>query len=179
MNFTQLLPMLTYQLAFSLPPTKFHIRVPWQPCRAIHHSHQSLCHQFNRLIIDPILAIMEPILPWQLLLMLSMSVMEKDSITDSLRSFRIPSLPLKFFITSRVQGTHLEEIWAFCGCNQWCICWLFKTSKLMLIFTCSSDRVFLPYIRKWWIMGAVTQLWSSDRASTNLSRSLWVHSSST
>jgi hypothetical protein len=60
-NFTHFLPTLAYQLAFSLPPTKHHIQNAMRNDPLI--LNRSLHHQFNKLIIDPVLALTEPILP--------------------------------------------------------------------------------------------------------------------
>jgi hypothetical protein len=79
---------------------------------------RSIHHQFNQLIINPVLAITEPILPMVIVIdaidvriyafnNISQECDDKDSIADFIEiiscAFGYHRLPLQFFITSRVE----------------------------------------------------------------------------
>jgi len=102
--------MLTYQLAFSLPPTKFHIQ-------SAHGSHAERSNSFsinhsvissNRLIIDPILAIMEPILPMAIVID---AIDECDEKIQSQIFIEIISDTITFHSNSSSQVESRKHIW--------------------------------------------------------------------
>jgi len=100
------LPTLAYQLAHSLPHTKEHIQKALEGSGPL-ISNQSLRYQFKNLIIDPVLALKNPIDSMVFVIDALDECDDKDSIADFIDvlscAIRDHRLPLRFFVTSRVE----------------------------------------------------------------------------
>src|SRR5271170_5101857 len=104
-DISRFITTLAHQLAFSLPSTKPHIKSVLQSDPSI--IHRSLDHQFEKLIIGPLLALTEPISTLLFVVDALDECNDKDPIANFIqvitRAFSAQRLPFRFFFTSRVE----------------------------------------------------------------------------
>lgn len=102
---THFLPTLAYQLSLSFPTTKPYIQSVLERDPLI--VQQSLGHQFRQLVINSVMALVEPIRPIVIVIDALDECDDKNLIADFLEvlscAINDHRLPFQFFITSRIE----------------------------------------------------------------------------